>query len=193
MYCVLESQLESFRQSFEIDDMNDDLGNVSLPPSRKRKLDDSNLNDQLSSIISDIREIKDGVNNIFKINRKKNVPMGFINTFECFSCTICKECPANLPIIGCRSCNSIVGCESCVNTWYQGQDGLSKSCPRCRERRGYANTFQFKGMDDFITEMRRFLDDDSSGSNNSGHNDGSSGSNNSAYNDTIPINNDDSD
>ena len=42
------------------------------------------------------------------------------------------------------------GCKECTNVWYEGVDGLSKKCLYCNEPKGYAFTFQFKGMDEFF-------------------------------------------
>ena len=59
------------------------------------------------------------------------------------------------PIIATKYCRSLLGCEECVIIWYNGVHGLGKKCLHCNEPRGYAFTFQFKGLDDFIREMRK--------------------------------------
>lgn len=46
---------------------------------------------------------------------------------------------------------------ACVNTWYDSVNGLTKKCSHCNEARGYAFTFQFKGLDDVLTGMRKVL------------------------------------
>ena len=79
-----------------------------------------------------------------------------------FPAVFVKEAPANPPIICCRACNCIVGCETCIDTWYSGADGLRKCCPRCRDPRGYANTYQLKGIDDFLAQMKAFLNEGAS-------------------------------
>ena len=81
--------------------------------------------------------------------------MGLLNVAEeSFSCTICKVCPPKPTLICCRSCSSIVGCESCVNRWYcSGQAALTKTCPKCRQERGFANTFEMNGLSSFLREL----------------------------------------
>ena len=94
---------------------------------------------------------KGAVAKIFKISSKRHIPMGLLNAAEeSFSCTICKVCPPKLPLICCRSCSSIVGCESCVNRWY------GKTCPKCRQERGFANTFELKGLSPFGKILESF-------------------------------------
>ena len=38
----------------------------------------------------------------------------------------------SLPVIFARCCKNIVGCSSCVDAWYGGKDGMSKSYPLSR-------------------------------------------------------------
>ena len=71
-----------------------------------------------------------------------------------FICKIYYATPMKLPLIAKKCCRGLLGCEECVNAWYEGVDGLSKKCPYCNEPRGYASTFQFKGMDEFLVGVR---------------------------------------
>ena len=105
---------------------------------------------------------KGAVAKIFKISSKRHIPMGLLNAAEeSFSCTICKVCPPKPPLICCRSCSSIVGCESCVNRWYgSGQAALTKTCPKCRQERGFANTFELKGVSPFLQELDKLINDE---------------------------------
>jgi len=49
---------------------------------------------------------------------------------------------------------SQLGCSTCINEWYSGDGGLDKECPNCREPRGYAQTFQFKRINDFLNGFK---------------------------------------
>jgi len=52
---------------------------------------------------------------------------------------------------------------ACINEWYSGDGGLDKNCPRCREPRGYAQSFQFKGIDDFLKGFEKLMAEPSAG------------------------------
>ena len=41
--------------------------------------------------------------------------------------------------------------------WFAGANGLSKSCPICRQERGYAQTARLHGLDEFIEEVRKLV------------------------------------
>ena len=45
----------------------------------------------------------------------------------------------------------------CVNQWYEGTDGLLKSCPLCRADRGYADTMRLHGLDEVFTLVAESL------------------------------------
>ena len=51
----------------------------------------------------------------------------------------------------------VLGCSECVNEWYTGDGSLDKTCPHCREPRGYAQTCQFKGIDEFLTGFTKLM------------------------------------
>ena len=55
---------------------------------------------------------------------------------EAFSCIICRGIPASKPLIAYSECNSLIGCQKCVNEWYIGLQGLHEKCPKCRCERG---------------------------------------------------------
>ena len=61
---------------------------------------------------------------------------------------------------------TLLGCEECVNAWFDGADGLSKKCPHCNEPRGYASTFQFKSIDEFLVGVRGLIKCDENNSSN---------------------------
>lgn len=65
--------------------------------------------------------------------------------------------PMKPPIIATKCCSSLLGCDECVNSWYDSVNGLSKKSPHCNEPRGYAFTSLSKGLDDFLTGMRKVL------------------------------------
>ena len=80
---------------------------------------------------------------------------------ESFSCTICKVCLPKPSLICCRSCSEIVSCELLVNRWYgSGQVALTKTCPRRRQERSFADTFELKGLSPFLQEFDKSINDE---------------------------------
>ena len=45
----------------------------------------------------------------------------------------------------------------CLNSWYSGQEALTKTCPSCRAERGYNETMLLLGLNDFLTEIRKAI------------------------------------
>ena len=155
VFWVDAGDLENFQQSFEIEEAD----TSDLPPRRKRSVSPCPIS---SEILSEIKNVKEQVAKIFKISSKRQIPIGLLNAAEeSFSCTICKICPPKPPLICCRTCSSIVGCESCVNQWYgSGQAALTKTCSKCRQERGFANTFELKGLNPFLQELDKFVNNE---------------------------------
>ena len=113
---------------------------------------------------ADIADIKSFVTDIFHINSTLAIPISVLKLVEnCFKCSICLKSPMVPPIVASRCCNSLLGCSACVTTWFEGDGGLEKGCPKCREERVYAHTVHFKGLDEFLTGFAKVLkstDDD---------------------------------
>ncbi len=55
----------------------------------------------------------------------------------------------------------ILGCQQCVDTWYSGEDGRMKQCPRCRAEHGFAETCQLYVLDEFLSGVATVFDEDS--------------------------------
>lgn len=63
----------------------------------------------------------------------------------------------------------LLDCSTCINEWYSGDGGLDKNCPNCREPRGYAQSFQFNGVDDFLKGFKNLMADPSAGDGEENH------------------------
>lgn len=108
-----------------------------------------------------LKEINNKVSALFEINRTLQIPLGMRKVLiENFKCVMCHNI-IRPPVIFTRCCKYMLGCERCVHTWYKGDDSLSKTCPRCRADRGYADTCRVNGLDDFLIGISKLLDDDS--------------------------------
>ena len=69
------------------------------------------------------------------------MPLGLKRVInDTFKCQICHSVPIKPPVIATKCCKNILGCQSCVNTWYSGIDSMTKTCPMCRAERGCVET-----------------------------------------------------
>ena len=92
------------------------------------------------------------VDRIFELTKDTAVPLGLRDLLDDhLKCKICHASPMTPPIIMAKCCRSIIGCESCVNRWYAGENTLTKLCPSCKAERGYAETLRLHGLDDLLT------------------------------------------
>ena len=99
------------------------------------------------------------ITEMLEANKSLLLPLGITELVkDAFHCKISHETPTKPTIIATKCCRSLLECEECVNIWYaDGIHSLSEKCPRCNEPRGYAIALQFKGLDDFISGIRKFL------------------------------------
>ena len=88
---------------------------------------------------------------IMQVNEILSLPIGVVKLLrDAFICKIYHVAPMKPLLIATKFFRSLFGCKECTNAWYDGVDGLSKKCLYCNEPKGYAFTFQFKGMDEFF-------------------------------------------
>ena len=98
------------------------------------------------------------VSDKMQVNQVLSLPIGVVKLLrDAFMCKICHVTHMKPPLIATKCCSSLLGCEECFNAWYEGVDRLSKKCPYCNEPRGYAFTFQFKGMGEILVGERDLL------------------------------------
>ena len=55
-------------------------------------------------------------------------------------------------------CKTILGCQQCVDTWYHGEQGLSRTCLKCRSDCAYVETCKLNGLDDFLRGIAPLLE-----------------------------------
>ena len=122
---------------------------------------------KLSNISSEIKEVKDSLNKLFTVTNNMSVPIGLRSVlYDTFKCLICQSTPMVPPIIFAKCCKSILGCQSCVDAWYLGAEGQTRTCPRCRSDRAYVETCRMTGLDDFLTVIAPLLEASSEDSDN---------------------------
>ena len=117
------------------------------------------------AILREISEIKGNLASVFKLSAsmKNKLPLGLTRHLsETFKCQICSRVPMKPPIIYTRCCKRILGCQTCVDKWFRGDDEEStrRSCPLCRGERAYAETSIIKGLDDLLVAITPLLSEE---------------------------------
>ena len=78
-----------------------------------------------------------------------------IQPFEkAFQSPICHVTPGKLPFIACQACSTLLGYESCTNTWYG--NGFYKKCSECNTPRGLPKTFILKGFENLVHQLELY-------------------------------------
>lgn len=121
---------------------------------RKRQLVDSDSDEEMSQIL---QSIDTKVAKSLDVTNKFQFPIGFSSLLnDTFMCKICRTTITPPAIFG-RCCRTIIGCQVCVDRWYRGDRGLEKKCPLCRGDRGFADTCQILGLDEFLVAAEKLL------------------------------------
>ena len=156
LYAVKESDLRDKKRSSVIN-ISSSSDEELVPPLVKRRRTAEYV--KLSNVSSELREVKDTLEKIFTVTNNMSIPIGLRSVlYDTFKCSICQSTPMVPPIIFAKCCKSILGCQSCVDTWYRGTEGQTRTCPRCRSDRAYVETCKLNGLDDFLTVVAPLLD-----------------------------------
>ena len=101
------------------------------------------------------------IRQILKLTKGMKLPPGlYIQLKETFKCHICQASPITPPVIYTSCCKNLLGCESCVDKWYSGNEGRARNCPLCRYERGLPETSRLNGLDDFLHSISSLFADD---------------------------------
>ncbi len=125
-----------------------------MATQKKRKLschDSAAGSSSLKDIANSVFEVKESLHKLFKVSDQMHIPIAIRSTLnDTFKCVICQESPMKPPVIFAKCCKSILGCQSCVDTWYQGEEMQTRTCPKCRGDRAYVETCKLNGLDEFL-------------------------------------------
>lgn len=125
------------------------------PPPRKRKQPDMSKKDVLQSILQELNEMKTLMSRYQKLCFKYCISIALLDSLEeSLECCICKTSPSNPPIIVCKECKTLVGCNDCTKEKYSGRDGMDKPCPKCRASRSFSSSMELKGFDGLVDVIK---------------------------------------
>ena len=118
----------------------------------------SSCADVLNNFSDEIALLHQKIDRVFELTKDTPVFLGLRGLLQdTLKCKICHISPMRPPIVLAKCCRSILGCESCVNRWYEGTDALTKRCPGCQRERGYAETIRLHGLDDLLSGIREII------------------------------------
>ena len=146
---------------------------ITLSAIKRRRTvfptDSRGIQTQLEKLSEDIQEVKSKIKKFHDLAFRRKFSVSFLLELEeTFSCIICRRIPARKSLIACSECNSLIGCQKCVNEWYGGIQGLQQKCPKCRCERGLTKTVVAKGFDKLLHQMQNLKDSTSSDDSDSG-------------------------
>ena len=138
-------------------DTDDFLSSLPTPPPKKFRAGESSSK---VDIKEEFRALRQDMQYLHKIGKDLKVPAALQRKLsETFKCNICQHSPISPPVIFARCCKSVVGCQTCVDQWYRGEDGISKKCPLCGTDRALPETMRLHGLDDFLVSIAPLLGD----------------------------------
>lgn len=112
----------------------------------------------------DVADLRQDIADVLKLTKGMSIPPGLQRCLlDTFKCHICFSSPLRPHAIFARCCKRILGCERCVEQWYEGNEGRSKRCPLCRSERAYSETARILNLDDFLTSIAPLFNHESEG------------------------------
>ena len=111
-----------------------------------------------SEIKEELGAIRQNLRCLFEIDSRMKVPVALYRQLcGTFKCVVCHSAPIEPPVIFGRCCKAILGCQSCIDTWFQGEEGMTKQCPRCGSERALPETMRLHGLNDFLRAIKPLL------------------------------------
>lgn len=160
LFAVSKSNLKGKSRKRERDVITVD-SDVDEPTLSKRSRDSITIrliDSKLDDVKDDVESIKEAVQDISHLNERCKLPIGLQRIVrDTFQCKICLNILLKPPAMMAKCCRIIIGCEECVNNWYSGSEALTKTCPSCRAERGYSKTMIVRGLDNFLKEVRKVI------------------------------------
>lgn len=126
--------------------------------TQEKKPASKKLKDDVAEIKVELVGLREMIKDVMDISEAMPIPAPMLKLVkDAFRCKVCLSIPINPPVIATTCCETILGCATCINNWYSGDGGLDKSCPQCRQARGYAHTCPLKGIGEFLDGIKKIL------------------------------------
>lgn len=141
---AIEKSLKSSKGKYPADSSSSDDSEFKPPKTKQPRYSMS------PDVEIDIRDIKKSLSSVFKIDKTLKVSCALrVLLIDNFTCIVCHDI-IEPPAIYTRCCKSILGCERCVDHWYES----SKACPRCRAERGFTETSRVSQIDELLRAIK---------------------------------------
>ena len=156
IYAVQQSELlskgKSRRRRSAINVSSEDSDSDFVNEKKKRSSGGNSL-----AVIQEFQLLKKEIDTVLTITKSMRFPPGlYLAMSNSFSCNICLDI-IHPPVIFARCCKNLLGCESCVDIYYSGENGSLKTCPICRSARAFPETCRVNGLGEFLTSVRPVL------------------------------------
>ncbi len=135
----------------EVNPVSDSDSDYELAPCKKQKQKQNDTNELMNLM----KTMHGDMKAVCTLSKGMKLPPGLYSQLvSTFKCQICHVSPINPPVMITRCCKNIIGCELCVDRWYGGEDGRTKTCPLCRSERAYSEINRLHGLDDFMKAIK---------------------------------------
>ncbi len=157
MFAVVRKSSKK-KKHFDLDSFSDSDNEVTSKRTKSNSVAVEVIADKIDDLRDDIVSVKCVMQDVLCLSSSSNIPLGLQRLIrDSFQCKICLAAPITPPVMLSKCCKTIIGCESCVNQWYSGDDALTKMCPNCRVERGYSETMLLRGLDAFLIETKEVI------------------------------------
>ena len=101
------------------------------------------------AVTQEFQQLQKEIDTVLTITKSMRFSPGlYLALSNSFSCSIYLD--IHPPVIFARCCKNLLGCESCVDICYSGENGSLKTCPICRSERDFPETCQVNRLGDFL-------------------------------------------
>ena len=152
---LLETKFSSIEESK--DDLTDDISRLRVQLNGVVAMLEDQTRD-LAVVKRNVQDLTPHIAELVTVNERMELPPGssrcHINQARVrMRYMYSRDSPPTPPIMASSCCKSIVGCRPCIMRWYGSENVLDKNCPKCGTRGAIASTFQFCGIDAFLTSV----------------------------------------
>ena len=135
-------------KSIKLSKNSDDISSTS-----RKSYPPSNCNKSQDQLAKKIIETQAEIRKFWELAVKRRLSASFISPFEkAYQCCLCKQIPADLPIVSPSSCSTLVGCEA--YTVSSTEIALTKDVTNVEPHEALSKIFVFKEFDDLVPQIK---------------------------------------